>query len=84
MKYFSITRTTTLDDLKQQFRKGANSAHPDKGGSKDEFNELQREYSIAKKMIANGTTIKDKMTKEEIQQAALDLLKAIFNELLKR
>lgn len=39
-----IPSTTTLDGVKDAFRELAKSAHPDKGGQRDEWNRLQEAY----------------------------------------
>lgn len=44
MKYFKITHSTTLDDLKTQYRDLAKIHHPDKGGEPSVMQEINTEY----------------------------------------
>lgn len=51
MKYFKVTKDTTAEELKKQYRKAANKTHPDKGGTKEDFTEMQAEFELAAKSI---------------------------------
>jgi len=46
MKYFNDCYTP--DEVKQRYRQLARSLHPDKGGSKREFQQMQEEYDRVK------------------------------------
>ena len=43
-KYFNISDNISLDELKKQYRKLCLQFHPDKGGDKDAFQEINEEY----------------------------------------
>ena len=51
MKYFVITRTTTLEELKKQYTDLAKLHHPDRGGNNETMQEINLEYERALKMI---------------------------------
>jgi curved DNA-binding protein len=49
MDYYSILgvpRTATNEDIKQAYRRLASQHHPDKGGDKERFQEIQEAYSV--------------------------------------
>lgn len=46
--YFGLTEPFTLEELKTAYRRLAHRLHPDKGGSKEAFQTLQRHYRAAK------------------------------------
>lgn len=50
-KYFHLSDETTLDELKQQYRKLSMQHHPDKGGDKEVFQEINLEYRQALELI---------------------------------
>jgi curved DNA-binding protein CbpA len=52
-KYFSLTKHTTDDDLKKQYRELSKKYHPDKeNGSEQQFTEMTNEYEeILKKRL---------------------------------
>ncbi len=43
-RYFNINGQTTLDELKRQYRKLCMVHHPDKGGDKEIFHQINLEY----------------------------------------
>ena len=43
-RYFQITEDTTLEELKSQYRRLCMKYHPDKGGDKEIFNQVNLEY----------------------------------------
>lgn len=51
MKYFDVTPLTTLADIKIRRKQLAKQLHPDKGGTNNEFQEMEKEYETAKKII---------------------------------
>ena len=51
MKYFKITQDTTPAELKRQYRAAVKKTHPDKGGSKEAFTEMNVEFELAKKGV---------------------------------
>lgn len=50
-KYFDISENVSPDELKQQYRKLSMQHHPDKGGDKDVFQHISKEYREALEMI---------------------------------
>lgn len=44
MKFLKIKSTTTIADLKKQYKLAAQIHHPDKGGKHEDFIQLQSEY----------------------------------------
>ena len=54
--YFKITKTTTSQELKAQFRKAVMKTHPDKGGSKEQFTEMQKEFALTKSQVDDNTS----------------------------
>jgi DnaJ family protein A protein 2 len=41
-----VEKTATMDEIKKAFRKSALKNHPDRGGDKDTFQELQGAYEV--------------------------------------
>ncbi len=50
-KHFNITEDITLDELKKQYRKLCFQYHPDKGGNKEIFQQINMEYKHALEQI---------------------------------
>jgi hypothetical protein len=46
-QYFDISGTTSLEEIKRQYRKLCFKYHPDAGGSIDEFRSVDQEYRRA-------------------------------------
>lgn len=44
LRYFNLSNSATLEDVNRAYRTMARSAHPDKGGSHDEFVKLKNNY----------------------------------------
>ena len=44
MKFLKVNLSTTKADLKKQYKLAAQTHHPDKGGSHEDFIKLQKEY----------------------------------------
>ena len=51
----SVSKTATTDEVKRAFRRKAQQAHPDKGGSVEEWTELQEAYTQAMHAAAEGS-----------------------------
>lgn len=66
-KYFSITRQTTDEDLKKQFRELSKQLHPDREtGSEEAFTEMMKEYEAVLKSRSGKTIegIRDRIRDE--------------------
>lgn len=72
MKYF--VNINTLEELKKKYKELAKKLHPDLGGSKEEFQELNNEYDLLLK------NLKNKSNKTNTNN---DKFKNIINELIK-
>ena len=46
------------DDIKKERRERLKKAHPDKGGSEEEFHEVMKEYEILEKQLVDRTKLK--------------------------
>ncbi|MEI6694553.1 MAG: J domain-containing protein [Bacteroidota bacterium] len=66
-----------MDDLKRMFYKLAQTYHPDKGGSTEQFQELQNEYESLQTKILNGGSFTEEEKQNE--QNISDLYKDIIN-----
>jgi phosphoribosylpyrophosphate synthetase len=62
MKYFQNCKT--LDDVKSKYRKLAKEHHPDKGGDTKVMQEVNLQYSEAKKRFKNGNYSQSNQTYE--------------------
>lgn len=47
-----VTPNATMDDVKTAYRSKANVAHPDKGGTHEDFTKIQRAYENARQCLA--------------------------------
>lgn len=45
-RILGVTRAATADEIKQSYRRLASQYHPDKGGSKERFQEIQEAYAV--------------------------------------
>ena len=54
MGYFNDCYTP--EELKTKYRQLAKSLHPDKGGNKQQFQEMQGEYNRRKSIVGNNKT----------------------------
>lgn len=50
--YFNLTDTATLDEVKAVYRLRVQKAHPDKGGTDEEFNEATRAFRVLEEHYA--------------------------------
>jgi DnaJ-class molecular chaperone len=83
MKYFTITKETTKEDLQQQYRSWAKKLHPDMGGNQQDFNILQDELNQAKSIINQPAKTMDiNEIKEIAVSVAKKHLSTMFNGLL--
>jgi preprotein translocase subunit Sec63 len=71
LRHFHISDETTLDELKQQYRKLSMQHHPDKGGDKEVFQEINLEYRQALELIKQ----------KAFQQNDLNLFKLINEQI---
>lgn len=77
MQYFNITPETTPESLKAQYRELAKTMHPDMGGTKEAFQELQRQYQEALLTLSERPEygyITESETFRKLMAAADDLL----------
>ena len=78
LKYF--IGVETLEELKKKYKELAKKHHPDLGGSKEEFQELNNEYDLLFKSLKNKKANKKANTKDNKDG---DKFKDIINELIK-
>ena len=64
---FDTTTIKELDDLKKQYYSLAKKYHPDTGGTKEQFQALQKEYQILFKQILSGSSLNTDQKKNEIE-----------------
>lgn len=62
MKYFKNIKD--VNELKKTYKKLALQLHPDKGGKKEDFQEMSAEYEKVLKMILSGTMTCEQMESE--------------------
>ncbi|MEA5111690.1 hypothetical protein SDC9_17672 [bioreactor metagenome] len=77
MQYFTITPETTPESLRAQYYELAKAIHPDTGGTKEEFQELQRQYKEALLSLSERPGygyITESETFRKLMAAADDLL----------
>lgn len=65
--FFDNSPIQNLDELKKQYYKLAKIYHPDTGGSKTQFQDLQNEYERLFKRILNGGTLTPEEKETEIE-----------------
>lgn len=65
--FFDNSPIQNLDELKKQYYKLAKIYHPDAGGSKAQFQDLQNEYEKLFKRILNGGTLSPEEKETEIE-----------------
>ena len=78
LKYF--VNIETIEELKKVYKELAKKHHPDLGGSKEEFQELNNEYDLLFKSLKNKKANKKANTKDNKDG---DKFKDIINELIK-
>jgi DnaJ domain len=64
---FDTSAIHDLDQLKKEYHKLAIRYHPDKGGTKEQFQQLQNEYEKLMKSIVNGSTLSQEQKDNEIK-----------------
>lgn len=64
---FDTNTIKELDDLKKQYYSLAKKYHPDTGGTKEQFQALQKEYQILFKQILSGSSLNTDQKKNEIE-----------------
>jgi hypothetical protein len=67
MKYFKVTKETTAEQLKAQYRKAAMKTHPDTGGTKEAFTEMKNEFELAAKSIGGAKSLSELSTWAEFE-----------------
>ena len=65
MKYF--TECSTLEDVKATYKKLAMQHHPDKGGSTETMQAINKEYAFATAKILKGSNFTAEETENEIK-----------------
>lgn len=78
-QYFNISEINSIDDLKKQYFKLAKKYHPDAGGDKVSFQELQNEYEQLTKKILSGAELNadELKTEYELSEAIINAAKAL-------
>jgi hypothetical protein len=78
---FDTTVIKDIDQLKKEYFKLAKLYHPDAGGTKEQFQELQNEYEKLLKNIINGSSLSSEQKKNEfeIDKAIRDIIDSIIS-----
>jgi hypothetical protein len=66
-EFFEVQNLTDIDSLKKMYFKLAKRYHPDAGGTKEEFQRLQKEYEGLFKTIMSGSNLSSNDIKTEIE-----------------
>lgn len=66
-EFFDVKSLTDIDSLKKMYFKLAKRYHPDAGGTKEEFQRLQKEYEGLFKVIMSGSNLSATDIKTEIE-----------------
>jgi hypothetical protein len=66
-EFFDVKSLTDIDSLKKMYFKLAKRYHPDAGGTKEEFQRLQKEYDGLFKVIMSGSNLSANDIKTEIE-----------------
>ena len=75
--FFNLSNIKTLEDLKKEYFKLAKVYHPDKGGSKEEFQFLQNEYELLQNKILSGNNYS--FEEKENENNISDIFKEIID-----
>lgn len=73
MKYFQ--NITDLEQAKKQYRKFAMQLHPDKGGSANEFQQMQKEYKTLLLQLQDNQIVTSQLHKQEYNDIIEELSK---------
>ena len=78
---FDTSTIKDLDDLKKQYYKLAKQYHPDAGGTKEQFQQLQNEYDSNFNTILKGGTLNKEQQQNEIviDKAIRDIIDNLIN-----
>ena len=80
MTYLNNIRT--LDELKKAYRKLAAKLHPDNGGSKEEMQELNREYETLFNRVKNIRTAADGTTYEKETAETPEMFRTVIEKII--
>lgn len=81
VKYFDVSSSTGIDELKKQYYSLAKKHHPDTGGSNEAFREMNDEYEYLQKLIlTNGNfTTSEQINEEEISEIYRDIIDSLIS-----
>lgn len=77
---FDIAAIKEIDDLKKQYHQLAKKYHPDTGGTKEQFQKLQKEYDAIFKQILSGSELSAEQKKNEI--VLDDAMRAVVDSII--
>lgn len=85
IKFFHVSMTTPIEEIKKQYLELCMKHHPDKGGKTEDMQQINAEYSELLRthghihMSANGGTYEDYNSPQEVPENFTDLISALVN-----
>jgi|SRR3989304_1343316 len=73
-----VKKTASADEIKKAYRKKSKKTHPDKGGSNEEFTEVNKAYNILKDAIKRKIYDETGSTGEKTEQSIYNEVATMF------